>query len=217
MTYAAEMGRPRWLNTESIKLTLTLGGRFAGEQVWQTQPERIGGASGYQTRVQTDFAGALPPLRTVQVSRYLPDFSSLSYSESDGRGKPSFETVFDPVAALITLRQHKDEASAPLLTPHHDPVSLVMALRSPDAPTDPWRATLVGGPVQVQPLLGTEIGGVLARAFSLRPGGAYVAAEVAAPHRLLCLIQPTDFGPVEASLTVERKPPERPERRRRRG
>ena len=51
-------------------------------------------------------------------------------------------------------------------------------------------------------------------AYFLRPGGAYVYVEKEPPHRLLRLIQPTDFGPVEASLSLPRKG--QPERRRRR-
>lgn len=201
---AAPAERPRWLNTESLRLTLTLGGRFAGEQVWQTQPEKFGAQGlGYQTRVQTDFGGVLPVIRKVQVSRYWPDFSSLSYSESDGRNKPHFETFFDAEAALITLRQHREEATAPLLTLHYDPVSLVMALRSPDASQQLWRAALTGGAVHIQPLPISEVAGQAARAYYLRPGGAYVASELAAPHRLLRLVQPTDFGSVDASLVIE--------------
>ncbi|WP_293911531.1 hypothetical protein [Deinococcus sp.] len=209
--------RPRWLNTESLRLTLTLGGRFAGEQTWQTQPEKFSEGLGYQTRVQTDFAGVLPALRKVQVSRYLADFTSLSYAESDGRGKPSFETIFDRGTALITLRQNREEATAPLLSAHHDPVSLVMALRGPGllgsgAADDLWRVAMAGGTVHVQTLPGSEVGGLAARAFYLRPGGAYVLAERELPHRLLRLIQPTDFGPVEASLHIEPRREERPER-----
>jgi hypothetical protein len=220
---ALRLERPRWLNTESLRLTLTLGGRYAGEQTWQTQPEKFSEGPGYQTRVQTDFAGVLPALRKVQVSRYLADFTSLSYAESDGRGKPSFETIFDQGAALITLRQNREEATAPLLRPHHDPVSLVMALRGPGPLSitegeDLWRVAMAGGTVHVQTLPESEVGGIPARAFYLRPGGAYVLAEREPPHRLLRLIQPTDFGPVEASLHLEpRRDPEQAGRPRRRG
>ena len=234
MMAAPSAARLAWLGHESLRLTLSLNGRFAGEQVWQTQPEKFSGlgsgaaARGYQTRVQTDFGGVLAVLRKVQVSRYFADGSSLSYAESDGRNKPHFETFFDPASALITLRQHREEASLPLLTPHYDPVSLVMALRGPGAPTQLWRAALSGGAVHVQPLPGTEASGVAARAFYLRPGGAVVVSELGPPYRLLRLVQPTDFGPVEASLQFEtpaseprRKAAERPEKpdrpRRRRG
>lgn len=214
MSQAARSSLARWLGSESLRLTLTLGGRFAGEQVWQTQPEKFGAlGQGYQTRVQTDFGGVLPVVRKVQVSRYLADGSSLSYAESEGRNKPHFETFFDRETALTTLRHNREEATAPLLTPHHDPVSLVMALRGPDAPTQLWRAALTGGTVHVQPLPDAEVGGQLARAFYLRPGGAYVASETDAPYRLLRLVQPTDFGPVDASLQFETRRKEKEEAR----
>ena len=215
MSPAARSLLSRWLGSESLRLTLTLGGRFAGEQVWQTQPEKFGTlGQGYQTRVQTDFGGVLPVVRKVQVSRYLADASSLSYAENEGRNKPHFETSFDRETALITLRHNREEATAPLLTPHFDPVSLVMALRGPDAPAQLWRAALTGGTVHVQPLPDAEVGGQLARAYYLRPGGAYVASELDAPYRLLRLVQPTDFGPVDASLQFEtrRREEARPEK-----
>ena len=211
--------RLRWLGAESFKLTLTQGGRYAGEQLWQTQPER----GGYQTRVQTDFGGVLPAVRKVQVSRYRADFSSLSYAESDGRSKPHFETLFDADEALITLRHNREEATAPLLTAHYDPVSLVMALRGPETPPQLWRAQLIGNAVHVQPLPDAEVGAVMARCFYLRPGGAVVACELEAPHRLLRLVQPTDFGPLEATLqpaaaptSSRRREAEKPEKSRRR-
>nr|WP_246363387.1 hypothetical protein [Deinococcus budaensis] len=180
-------------------------------------------------RVQTDFGGVLPELRRVQTSRLHPrSLTSLSYSEGDGQGRASFETTFDRRAGLVTLRQGRDEAAAPLTTDHHDPVSLLLWLRTlaggaeadPGLPAAPLPAApllsaqLAGGRVRVQRLPDGEVGGVPAHAYFLRPGGAYVYVEQAAPHRLLRLIQPTDFGPVEATLQPTRRP--QPERRRRR-
>ncbi|GAA5533088.1 hypothetical protein [Deinococcus aluminii] len=195
---------------EAFTLTLSLGGRYAGQQEWATHPER----SALVTRVQTDFGGVLPELRRVQTSRMHPRFlTSLHYAEGDGRGKASFETTFDRKAGLITLRQGKEEATAPLTTEHHDPVSLLLWLRTL-GDVERTHAQLTGGRVLVQRLADTEVGGVPARAYFLRPGGAYVYVEQAPPHRLLRLIQPTDFGPVEGALQPPRKG--QPERRRRR-
>lgn len=200
----------RWLQPEAFSLTLSVDGKWAGEQHWQTELEKLpGGERGYLTRVQTDYGGVLPALRRVQLSHMRPDLSSLHYSEGDGRGKPSFETLFDPGQALLTLRQGRDSASIPLLTPHHDPVSLLMRLRSPQAPQSPWRAALAGGNVQVQPLEVAE-----GRAYLLRPGGAYVLVEAQPPYRPLRLVQPTDFGAVEATLQLP--PPTPPSKARRR-
>ncbi|WP_425557132.1 hypothetical protein [Deinococcus carri] len=164
--------------------------------------------------MQTDFGGVLPELRRVQTSRLHPRFlTSLHYAEGDGRGRASFETTFDRKAGLITLRQGKEEATAPLTTEYHDPVSLLLWLRAFGA-VDRAQAQMTGGHVLVQRLADTEVGGVPARASFLRPGGAYVYVEQAPPHRLLRLIQPTDFGPIEGALQPPRKP--QPERRRRR-
>jgi hypothetical protein len=205
---------------EAFTLTLALGGRYAGQQEWTIHAER----GAVVVRVQTDFSGVLPEVRRVQTSRLHPRLrTSLHYAEGDGRGRgnlerpsadrPSFETTFDRRAGLITLRQGKDEATSPLTTEHHDPVSLLLWLRGLG---DAERASvqMAGGRVLVQRLPGSEVGDVPARVYFLRPGGAYVYVERDAPHRLLRLIQPTDFGPVEATLQPPRKP--QPERRRRR-
>lgn len=197
---------------EAFSLTLTLGGRYAGGQEWTVHPER----GQLVARVQTDFGGVLPELRRLQTSRMNPrTLASLHYAEGDGRGRAAFETAFDRKTGLVTLRQGRDEASAPLTTDHHDPVSLLLWLRTlgGDARTQ-FTAPLAGGRALVQRLPDTEVAGVAAHAYFLRPGGAYVYAEQAAPWRLLHLIQPTDFGPVEASLSLPAARAARPERRR---
>lgn len=203
------------LQPEAFSLTLGLGGRYAGQQEWTVHAER----GALVARVQTDFGGVLPELRRVQTSRLHPrSLTSLAYSEGDGQGRASFETTFDRRAGLVTLRQGRDEAAAPLVTDHHDPVSLLLWLRTLDgedpAASAPFDAQLAGGRVRVQRLPDGEVGGVPAHAYFLRPGGAYVYVEQAAPRRLLRLIQPTDFGPVEATLQPARRG--QPERRRRR-
>ncbi|MDL2345485.1 hypothetical protein QOL99_15195 [Deinococcus sp. MIMF12] len=195
---------------EGFSLTLLLGGRFAGSQEWTLHPER----GALVARVQTDFGGVLPELRRVQQSRMHPRLlTSLHYAEGDGKGRASFETTFDRRSGLVTLRQGRDEATAPLTTEHHDPVSLLVWLRGLEGAE---RATvqMAGGHVLVQRLPDTAVGETPARAYLLRPGGAYVFVEAAPPHRLLRLIQPTDFGPLDAVTEPPRKP--QPERRRRR-
>ncbi|GHF41490.1 hypothetical protein HNQ07_001467 [Deinococcus metalli] len=203
---------------ESFSMTLTLGGRYAGEQHWTLTPER----SAVVARVQTDFGGVLPDIRRQQTSRVHPrTLHSLGYAEGDGRGgRATFETTFDRRSGLVTLRQGRDEANLPLTTEYHDPVSLLLWLRAQGA-DGPERAHahLTGGRVLIQRLPETEVGGEPAIGYFLRPGNAYVYVQAAPPHRLLRLIQPTDFGPVEANLDAQvsgTRRPERPERRRRR-
>ncbi|WP_431308125.1 hypothetical protein [Deinococcus arenicola] len=199
-------------------MTLTLGGRYAGEQSWSVSPER----GSVVARVQTDFGGVLPDLRRVQTSRLDPrTLTSQSYAEGDGRGRASFETTFDRHAGLVTLRQGKDEAAAPLTTEYHDPVGLLLWLRARAAAQDggPERsyAHLTGGRVLIQRLPDTQIEETDAYGYYLRPGNAYVYVESAAPHRLLRLIQPTDFGLVEANAQAATRRPAPNEKRRRRG
>ncbi|MFC4639043.1 hypothetical protein [Deinococcus hohokamensis] len=211
---------PFQLGTESFNMTLSLGGRYAGEQHWALHPER----SSLVARVQTDFGGVLPELRRVQTSRMHPRaLTSQGYAEGDGRGRASFETVFDRRSGLMTLRQGKDEVSQPLTTDHHDPVSLLLWLRRCSATAgaeaqERLHAQLTGGRVLIQRLPDTEIAGVAAHGYFLRPGNAYVYVERGGPFRLLRLIQPTDFGPIEANLQAGARPaaPERGSNRRRR-
>lgn len=170
-------------------------------------------------RVQTEFGGVLPEIRRTQISRlHLRHLTSLGYSEGDGRGgRTTFETSFDRRAGLVTLRQGRDEATAPLTTDYHDPVSLLLWLRSlGERGPERAHAQLTGGRVLIQRLPESEVGGMPSLGYFLRPGNAYVYVEREAPHRLLRLIQPTDFGPVEANLDAGAAPGRRPERRRRR-
>lgn len=185
------------LRPEAFTFNLSVAGRPAGESRWQVQPER----GGWQVRVQTDFHGVLPEVRKVQVSRVHPFLLlSAGYTEGDGR-RVSFETLVDRKTGVLTLKQGKDEASAPLLTDIHDPVSVLLWLRAyaPER-TD---VMMAGGRVHVLRLADITELGVNARAYELRPGGALVFVEDAAPWRLLRLVQPTDFGPVDAVLRPE--------------
>ncbi|GGQ96527.1 hypothetical protein [Deinococcus ruber] len=186
---------------EAFSYTLTLGGRYAGAQEWVIRPDK----GQVVARVQTDFSGALPAGRRVQESRMNPQtYASAAYAEAEGQNRrPSFETIFDERSGLVTLRQGKDEATQPLLTPHHDPLSLLLWLRGGEHPQDDT-VRMVGGVVHIQTLPVSSVQGQAAQVYFLRPGGAYVYVEQQSPHRLLRLIQPSDFGPVEATLNLER-------------
>ena len=78
-------------------------------------------------------------------------------------------------------------------------MSLLLWLRTLDG-QDRAEAQLTGGKALIQRLADMEVDGQPAYVYFLRPGGAYVYVEQAAPHRLLRLIQPTDFGAIEANL-----------------
>lgn len=200
------------LRPETFAFALSLGGRPAGEQTWQVTPEK----HAWVARVQTDFGGVLPDLRRVQTSRLHPrHLTSLGYAEGDGR-RATFETLIDRKAGLVTVRQGRDEASRPLVTDLHDPVSLVLWLRGLGE-EDRAEVFLVGARVHVRRLPDDVVNGVPVRTFELRPGGAVVAVERDAPHRVVRMVQPTDFGPIDAVLREERpRPRQEPNRRRRR-
>lgn len=213
----------RQATPEAFSYTLTLGGRYAGTQDWVIRSDR----GNTVVRVQTEFGGALPAGRKVQESRLSAGSGfSMAYAEAEGGNKrPHFETIFDERSGMVTLKQGKDEASLPLLEGHHDPLSLLLWLREhaagvtrpeatrpeatgpepephPALPGTSSSVRLVGGRVHVQPLPDSQVQGLPAWVYFLRPGGAYVYVEQSPPHRLLRLIQPSDFGPVEAVLTL---------------
>lgn len=203
------------LKAESFKMNLQLGGRFAGEQTWNIHLERNGAV----VRVQTDFSGVLPIVRRLQTSRiHIESLSSLHYTEGEGRQRrSSFETSFDRHSGLVTLRQNRDEVSLPLSTSYQDPVSLLVWLRSLKD-IEHTTAQLTGGKVLVQRLAEEEIEKILCHVYFLRPGKAYVYIEQAAPYRLIRLIQPTDFGAIEANYAAippRRAPHERGRHRKR--
>ncbi|WP_027482123.1 DUF3108 domain-containing protein, partial [Deinococcus pimensis] len=166
----------------AFAFTLSLAGRHAGEQTWQVAPDR----SAWVARVQTDFGGVLPDLRRVQTSRLHPRLlTSLGYAEGDGR-RASFETLVDRKGGTVTVRQGRDEATAPLVTDLHDPVSLLLWLRA-QGDLASTEAHMVGGTVHVRRLPDADVDGVPARVFDLRPGTALVYVERDAPQRLLRL------------------------------
>ena len=182
-------------SAETFSMTLTLGGRYAGQQDWAIHGER----GTLTARVQTEFGGVLPEVRRVQTSRmHARSLTSLHYAEGDG-GRASFETGFDRKTGVVTLRQGRDEAQMPLTVDHHDPVSLLLWLRTLGG-QERAEARLTGGKALIQRLADAEVDGQSAYVYFLRPGGAYVYVEQDAPQRLLRLIQPTDFGPIEANL-----------------
>lgn len=196
---------------EAFTLALTLGGRPAGEMVWHVALDR----GLLVARVTTDFGGVLPDLRRVQTSRMHPErLVSLGYAEGDGK-RATFESVPDDKTALLTVRQGRDEASAPLVTDVHDPVSLLWWLRSLRG-EDRAEVRLVGGRAIVRRLPNDAVGGANAVVYEIRPGGALVYVEDAPERRLLRLVQPTDFGPIDATLREDRgRRPQEPRQEKR--
>lgn len=197
------------LRPESFTLALSLHGRAAGEQNWSVTPEK----HAWLLRVQTDFGGVLPNQRRVQTSRLHPrTLASLGYQETDGARGKVFEASFDRRSGLATVKLGRDEASVPMTEEYHDPLCMLLWLRT----FRPERAELrlTGGRVHVARLPDGELGGVPVLHYTLRPGSASAFIEAAPPHRLLRLVQPTDFGPLEANLREQRprrenRPPER--------
>jgi hypothetical protein len=228
------------LTAESVSYTLTLGGRYAGTQDWVIRPDKGSVVVRVQTDFAGALPAGRR-IQESRLSPRTGFSLAYAEAEGSSK-KPHFETVFDDRSGMVTLRQGKDEASLPLLEGHHDPLSLLLWLRglhgiqslssvaeaaSPSPDQDaadvaqegeaevlhgPTSVRMVGGRVHLQPLPDSEVQGQAAWVYFLRPGGAYVYVEQAPQHRLLRLIQPSDFGPVEALLTGESPASARPHR-----
>jgi hypothetical protein len=147
--------------------------------------------------------------------------------------------VFDAETGLVraTRRQggQLEQSDAPYLRPYSDPLGLLQGLRlgyagSPGS-TEMRRVPLLGKDVVIAPLGDSEVetglGTQQAAGFVPYPGPSYVYLATEPPHAIVRLVQPTEYGLLEALLTRRTEeegtletpvPPEaRSSKRRRRG
>ncbi|MFN3266737.1 MAG: hypothetical protein ACK41E_07845 [Deinococcales bacterium] len=176
------------LRPEEFYFSLLYAGLPAGSERWMSQFDR----GQYLIRREAQFVGSLGNAKRVQISRFAQNTRlPASFSENDnGR---IFETIFDRVAGVVTLRQNRDEATQALTQEYHDPLSLVQLLRDLDPEVENLRVPMIGGTVLVtrleDELVTTPWGDTLARAYYLRPGMGFIYIEAQAPHRPLKFVQ----------------------------
>lgn len=194
------------MDSEELRYTLSLGGKLVGEQLWKTTPDR----HHWITRVQTDFVSTfVGGGRRVQISKLHPkSLVSAGYfetAEGGGKGRSSYETLFDRKLGLVIVRQARDEAVIPLVRDYQDPVSLLQLLRRLPDEAKHVHVPMVGSDAHIQRLpdqiLEFKSGPVSTRVFQLLPGKAVVHLETEAPFRLVRFFQPVDdLGTLEANL-----------------
>lgn len=224
---------------EICAYTFHLGTKTVGSQVVRTAVQ--GRTTVIEAKAQ--FQGVFGQQSLQQTSQLLSrTLHSLRFSEETSRGGESrtFEVVFDAETGLVraTRRQggQLEQSDAPYLRPYSDPLGLLQGLRqsfaaSPGDSPEMRRVPLLGKDVVIAPLGESEVetgsGTQQAAGFVLYPGPSYVYLATEPPHAIVRLVQPTEYGLLEALLTRRTEeegtletsaPPEaRSSKRRRRG
>ena len=153
-----------------------------------------------------DLSGSVVQTSRLQLgSRGEPPRSLHFHEEISDRGETRrFDVRFDAGTGLVkATRGSGDVAQTPYLLPYLDPLSLLWRVRHFESATS-LRVPMLGKEVVVERLgdmrLETTSGEREADVFSLRPGGAFVYVDKAAPHHLLKLTQPVEDAHLNAFL-----------------
>ena len=220
---------------ETLSYALSLGAKAVGSQVIKTTvTPRV---TTLESRAL--FQGALGSHSIDQSSQLLTgSFESLRFSEAaEGKGdKHKYEVAFDARSGLVKVTQQVGtqvgRADLPYFRPYSDPLGLLHILRGlAHGPALTKRVPLLGKDVIIESLgeweLGTANGERPTFGYVLRPGSSYVYLDAKPPHAIVRLIQPTQYGQVEASLiravqedgalSGPKETKDRPGKRRRRG
>ena len=220
---------------ETFSYALSLGAKAVGSQVLKTSvTPRV-----TTLECRALFQGALGSHSLEQSSRILSaSGESLYFSETDTSGeKHTFEVTFDTrsgvVQATRQLGTQLERTEVPYLRPYSDPLGLLHIIRGlGHGSALRARVPLLGKDVLVESLgewpLETAQGERLTYGYALRPGPAYIYVDAEPPHALVRLLQPTQYGHVEAflvrtvqedgTLSAAKEPAkERSGKRRRRG
>jgi hypothetical protein len=188
------------LRAEEFYFSLLYAGTPAGTERWMSQFDK----GHYLIRREAQFQGSLGNVKRIQISRFVPH-SRLPASFSENDNGRMFETIFDRMAGVVTLRQNRDEATQALTQDYHDPLSIVQLLRDLDPSVENLRVPMIGGTVLVtrleDELIETPWGEVLARAYYLRPGMGFVYIEADMPYRPLKFVQAMGRYVLESSIS----------------
>lgn len=193
---------------ETLSYALSLGAKAVGSQVIKTTvTPRV-----TMLECRALFQGALGAHSIDQSSQLLTGSGeSLRFSETaEIKGeKHTFEVAFDARSGLVKATRQVgaqiERAETPCLRPYRDPLGLLHTLRGlahGAALTE--RVPLLGKDVVIESLgewvLETTNGERPTFGYVLRPGPSYVYLDARPPHAIIRLIQPTQYGQVEASL-----------------
>ncbi len=193
---------------EILSYALSLGAKAVGSQVIRTTvTARI-----TILECRALFQGALGSYSTEQSSQLLTgSFESLRFSETtESKGdKHKYDLTFDARSGLVKATRQVgaqvERAETPYLLPYSDPLGLLHIIRGlAHGSALVKRLPLLGKEVVIESLgeweLGTTSGERPTFGYVLRPGLSYVYVDARPPHAVVRLVQPTQYGQVEASL-----------------
>ena len=193
---------------EVLSYALSLGAKAVGSQVIKTTvTPRV-----TTLECRALFQGVLGS-HSVEQSSQLSTRSgeSLRFSEvteAEG-GKHKYELAFDVRSGLVRATRQVgaqvERAEVPYLCPYSDPLGLLHTLRGlAHGSALVKRVSLLGKDVVIESLgeweLETANGERATYGYVLRPGSSYVYVDARPPHAVVRLVQPTQYGQVEASL-----------------
>lgn len=224
------------MTVETLSYTLSLGHKAVGSQVIKTLVTSC--VTTLECRAL--FQGVLGAHSAQQSSQLATGSGeSLRFSETtDGKGdKHSFEVAFDARSGLVKATRQTgtqvERAEVPYLRPYSDPLGLLHLLRGLEhGSVVTRRVPLLGKDVVVESLgewaLEMAQGERATFGYVLRPGPCYVYLDARPPHALVQLVQPTQYGQLEAFLVrttqedgllgaAKESPKDRGNKRRRRG
>ncbi len=193
---------------EILSYALSLGAKAVGSQVIKTTvTPRV-----TTLECRALFQGVLGSHSVDQSSRLLTGSGeSLRFSETtEAKGdKHTYELTFDVRSGLVKATRQVgtqvERTEVPYLRPYSDPLGLLHILRGlAHGSALAKRVPLLGKDVVIESLgewaLATTNGERATYGYVLRPGLSYVYVDARPPHAALRLVQPTQYGRVEASL-----------------
>ncbi|RTG97003.1 hypothetical protein CSW23_05830 [Thermus scotoductus] len=183
-------------------------GEEAGEGRLEVRPQPEGGMKATLT---AEVNLPLPKTRQRWQTETDAEGFSLYFAERvEGRESRVFTVERLEEEGVVLVTQGKESVAFPLLSPYHDPLSLILALPRLDlAPGEVVRFAMPGGRVYVERLADLEVEGRLRRHFRLRPGLTLVQVEEGLPVRMAQQVGDHVFEAVLEGVEAE------PKRRRR--
>ncbi|WP_038068740.1 hypothetical protein [Thermus scotoductus] len=183
-------------------------GEEAGEGRLEVRPQPEGGMKATLT---AEVNLPLPKTRQRWQTETDAEGFSLYFAERvEGRESRVFTVERLEEEGVVLVTQGKESVAFPLLSPYHDPLSLILALPRLDlAPGEVVRFAMPGGRVYVERLPDLEVEGRLRRHLRLRPGLTLVQVEEGLPVRMAQQVGDHVFEAVLEGVETE------PKRRRR--
>ncbi|RTH05804.1 hypothetical protein CSW47_04350 [Thermus scotoductus] len=183
-------------------------GEEAGEGRLEVRPQPEGGMKATLT---AEVNLPLPKTRQRWQTETDAEGFSLYFAERvEGRESRVFTVERLEEEGVVLVTQGKESVAFPLLSPYHDPLSLILALPRLDlAPGEVVRFAMPGGRVYVERLPDLEVEGRVRRHLRLRPGLTLVQVEEGLPVRMAQQVGDHVFEAVLEGVEAE------PKRRRR--